>query len=263
MRDGARTEIASRGFRRRLGRAPALVVAATLIAVVVSWTQATAIPLAASYTVLGPPYSGTGETFGEVLLGPCAGAYETPVLPAFDLANGHYEGALNVSTSSCSAALSTVQGEFYEIFQPQQQFSVPADGFYHLWVNGSMTFTVNLSAQVGGKGQTAIAKVSVETQAYVLNVTSGAEYAIGASSASYSHTSGFSTHSKKITFALTNDTELAHVVNPMGPVLSYAVVIEWLLVAEVTVSKGSSSAYALINMGFAGKDATITSITFP
>ena len=230
------------------------VLALMVAVLVILSAQATATSIHSEAT-LRSPFKGTTWGFGEVLLTLC-GSWVIPVFPNFNLTSGVFTGAVNASMESCSSTDEAMQLDFSDVFESSKEFSVASDGLYPLTVSAKMSYEVNLTSIVGGAGQRAVENASLETLAYVYNLTSGAQYSIGESSVAFTESSSFVSHSHSFAFTLTNDTQL-------GTGAEYEVYVEWGFAIQLTVSPGSSTAIVQLNMGLDGRKATLTSITIP
>lgn len=191
------------------------------------------------------------------------GGYRVPVTPSFNASSGVFRGALNASVGSCGSQSASIRLEYWSVFQSSKQFKISSAGEYLVTVREAISYVLNLSATSGGTGESAFANGSVDSFGYLYNVSSGSEYSINQSEASFSlaervGAGNLVSHARSFSITLANATTL-----PQGKYVAY---LEWALVVSVWVSAApvdASTAAADLNMGYSDRQASVESIGIP
>jgi hypothetical protein len=230
------------------------ILAALGIAILLVGTpSATAAVSPAGTSVHTAPYSGAesasfiGEPIG------CGGSLSLPVLPYLNMTSGQAFESIQTSAKSCGTTNTTVYLESATGFT-STPFTTSAE-LHRLSANWMLNFTVKLVAKPGAS-QSARAQFAVYFEFQLIDRTTETMYYQNnypelysiVSSGTYSHT-------------YTSVSESVYLNATLVKGHSYEYVVQALAAVEVFVMHGTSSASASVNMGSAGRNAFLASVT--
>jgi hypothetical protein len=242
-------------FRSGLGVVGAIAVVVLFLGSAAAAPAIVARPAA----TFAPPYSGVEATniFGELsgTGGPICGVAESfPVDPSFNLMTGISNQSVKATARSCGPGTSFASPEESAGFL-SSNFTT-SSGLHRMKATWILDFAVRLVATPGGGSQSAVADYAVTTQFYIDDLTNYS--VVNANYTAYSIvqiTSGTYTH-HFLSLHLADELNATLVKGHV-----YQVVVALYVGAYASVSPGTSSASAWINMGSAGRSGFLASVT--
>ncbi len=251
---------ASGASQRGLGWRPLASGCTTLIvvgvvALMIGTSTATPAMSVATTTKFVAPYSGSEE--GVVFTGfsGCGVTGSAPAQPFFNLTNGHGYANATAAAHSCGSTGSSVFADALPEFM--SNVFVTTSGHHHFRANWKLDFSVHLSARPGNSSQLASAGLQVTVDLSLLNLSSGksiyrSNFPVALeqtiSSGSYAHT-----------FSNVRESVYLNTTLSAGDAYSFETDVE--VGVYLSVSPGSSTASASVNMETGGRSANLLSVT--
>lgn len=227
------------------------VAAILMVMLVVISPLAAGTPTAAKSVTLKAPYSGASTAGGGWSAVGCGTNFKTLLLPFFNLTTGVYKSSQNATAKSCGSGNSSVTLDSMGIFETQP--FTTTTGNHTVSANWAFSFTVTLAAHSGGAGQRASSYAQLWAWSLLFDNTNGSIFIGGYGVVTYDNTSTPTTHSYALKIICSATFHLV-----AGHKYSFETIVE--VYSYAFASPGKSTASAGVNIGTAGKHATLTSI---
>ncbi len=208
-----------------------------------------------SHFHLVAPYSGEGYGEVGVFNSGCRLTDSTPVDPVVNSSSGWAEMSGKVTAGSCGASNSSTEVTLFGGLDSNATFQT-TNGVHTLTSRWVIDLSTHLTASPGGPTQNATAELIVYPYMYLADLTSGAVYMGSQPFAIYENvSSGSFAH----TFAHVHTSSSIVTTFVRSHTYEFGVGIEVELVASVT--PGTSSASASVNMATGARGAELLSVT--
>jgi len=225
-------------------------------ALLVNTASAASLATPATKITYKAPYGGiSGTGFGGVSSG-CGLAATLLVYPFFNLTTGVGTESDKVTAHSCGTANGTLSLDSSTGLNGTT--FTTTTGLHHFVANWVLTFSVDLVATPGGASQSALAYYIVLGGLNVFDTTNNMTYRAGqADVPGLTHYITSGTYTR--TFTKVHETTYLNVSLVSGHMFRMQVGVA--VVLYLSVSPGSSSASATVNLGSGGKHGVLTSFT--
>jgi hypothetical protein len=249
--------VTEKTYRRAAVRTGGGVVAALALVVVLVGSASGAPALAGAGPVTKTwtaPY--TASQFGILIasLGGCS-SVGLQVSPFFNVTSGLAYVSDNASARSCPGTNSTVFWEMDAVLE-SAAFTTTT-GVHHVKASWSLNFVVDLAAHRGKTSQNATASYELAASLELVDLTTDTDVIGNITNALFTHTIYTGTYSH----TYLKDPVTSYFNGTLSKKDRYAFEAYVFNDLDVSVTPGSSSASASVNLGSAGNDAVLKSVT--